>query len=327
MNFKIFRRFNFILLLGGTAVSIIVFVVGLTQGMLPAKFWIYRCDPSLYGDNKFLAYCSDSSYGGYEHGAIYFGLEKDVVANLRSAHVLILGSSRAQLGFSSPVVDEYFSNRGLRYFNLGFNYWESDLFARRVIERHDLKPNVVIVNADYFFTNEASPAAKKVLSRSKQVEFEYFLKGWVQHSHQDICIRNKFGIGQFLCGHRPALYRSRLNGRTFVASWPRNFQDDATKKHEPSKDALERLIGNAVKFKKFLDARKVCLVITVIPSTTISSNPGKKIAGALNVPFILPKVKNLSYLDGNHLDEAGASVWSSDFFKKFDKLNLNCTTH
>ena len=326
MNFNIFRRFNFILLFGGTVVSIIVFVVGLTQGMLPAKFWIYRCDPSLYSDNTFLAYCSDSGYGGYEHGAIYFGLEKDIVANLRSANVLILGSSRAQLGFSSPVAGEYFSNRGLRYFNLGFNYWEADLFARRVIERHDLKPNVVIVNADYFFTNEASPTAKKVLSRTKQVEFEYFLKGWIQRSHQEICIRNKFGIGRFLCGRKPALYRSRLNGRTFVANWPRSFQNEAPKKREPSEDALVRLIGNAVNFKKFLDARNICLVITVIPSTTVSSNPGRIIAAAINVPFILSKVKNLSYFDGNHLDEAGATAWSSDFFNKFDKLNLNCTS-
>jgi len=327
MNFNIFRQFNFILLLGGTATSIIIFVIGMTQGMLPVKFWIYPCDPSLYEDNRFLAYCADPGFGGYEHGAIYYGLEKDIITNLRSSNVLILGSSRAQLGFSSPVVDEYFLKRGLRYFNLAFNYWEADTFARRVIERHDLKPDVVIVNADYFFTNKASPTAKKVLSRTRQVETEYFLKGWVQRSHQEICMQNKFGISKLLCGHKPALYRSRLNGRAYVASWPRSSGVSAAQTNELSERTLTRLIKNAKAFRKFLNAQNSCLVITVIPSINISSNPGRIIAAALNVPFILPHVENLSFFDRNHLDEAGATAWSTKFLKEFDKLNLNCKTH
>lgn len=327
MNFNIFRRFNFMLLIGGTTVSMIVFFVGMIQGLLPTNFWIYRCDPSLYTDNRFLAYCSDPGYGAYEHGAIYFGLEENIVANLRSANVLILGSSRAQLGFSSPVVDTYFSTRGLKYFNLGFNYWESDIFARHIIKRHDLYPEVVIVNADYFFTNAASLTAKKVMSGTRSVEFEYLLKRWAQRSHQDICIRNIYGIGEILCGRKPALYRSRFNGRTSVASWPRSFLNGTVETNEPSKNTLVRLIKNGKDFKKFLDTRNICLVITVIPSTHISSNPGRKIAAALNVPFILSNVENLSYFDGNHLDEAGASKWSASFLKKFDALNLNCKQH
>jgi hypothetical protein len=327
MNFSVFRQFNLILLLGGAVASIIVFVVGMTYGMLPINFWIYRCDPSLYGYNRFLAYCSDPSYGGYEHGAIYFDLEKDTVANIKAANVLILGSSRAQLGFSSPIVDKYFSSRGMKYFNLAFNYWESDIFARRTIERHGLKPSVVIVNADYFFTNAASLTAKKVMSGTKSVEFEYFLKGWVQRSHQEICAQDKYRIGKLICGKKPALYRSRENGRTSVASWPYGSLDEAPKTVEPNESTLTRLIYNGKKFKKFLDARGICLIITVIPSTNISSNPGRKIASELNVPFILSDATNLTYFDGNHLDIAGATKWSSGFFKKFDSLNLNCDPH
>jgi hypothetical protein len=324
MNFNIYRRFNLILLIGGTAASMIVLIVGMVQGMLPVNFWIYRCDPSLYGENRFLAYCSDPAYGSYEHGAIYFGLEKDIVSNLQSASVLILGSSRAQLGFSSVIVDKYFSARGLKYFNLGFNYWESDKFAKRIIERHDLRPNVVIVNADYFFTNAASLTAKKVMSGTRSVEFEYLLKEWAQRSHQDICIRKKYGFSEYICGRKPALYRSRLNGRTSVVNWPRSFQIGPFETNEPSDNTLVRLIRNGKSFKKFLNARNICLVITVIPSTNISSNPGREIAAALKVPFILPEVENLTFFDGNHLDEAGASKWSANFLKKFDALNLNC---
>lgn len=88
---------------------------------------------------------------------------------------------------------------------------------------------------------------------------------------------------------------------------------------------MSRLVDNAIDFKKFLEKRNICLVITVVPSVAVSQYPGRKIAAALVVPFILPHVENLTCLDGNHLDEAGASAWSTQFLEKFDTLNLECT--
>jgi len=277
MKSHIFRRFNYILLFGGITTSVFVFIIGTMQGLLPVNFWIFRCDASLYDDKRFLAYCSDPGFGGYAHGAIYYGLEPGIVTNIKAADVLFLGNSRTQLGFSSGVVDQYFEKRGLKYFNMGFNFGEADVFVREVITHHDLKPAVVIVNADYFFTNSASSVAKEILGKNRQVKLEYFLKGWIQNPHRDICTQNKFGISQLICGRRPSLYRSRSNGRVYIASWPRGLKIDAPNAKDPSEKIMARLIDNAVNFKNFLEKRNICLVITVVPSVTVSQNPGKKL--------------------------------------------------
>jgi hypothetical protein len=324
MKFDVFRRFNFIFLIGGITTSLVVFIFGTMQGLLPVNFWIYRCDPSLYGGDKFLAYCSDSGFGGYEHGAIYYGLEPGIVGNLRAADVLFLGSSRTQVGFSSDIVDQFFETRGVKYFNMGFNFGEADVFAQKIITRHDLKPAVVVVNADYFFTNSASSVAKELIGNTGQVELEYFLKGWVQNSHQEICSQNKLGIGAYICGRKPALYRSRSNGRVYFANWPREMKINSPEVKNPGRKIMRRLINNAADFKKFLDKRNICLVITVVPSVAVSPILGRKIAAALGVPFILPEVKNLTYLDGNHLDEAGATAWSTKFLNEFERLKFSC---
>src|SRR5262245_16059776 len=57
---------------------------------------IFACGTQGYGDGRYLSYCHGESYGDYDHGAIWFGLEPAAAGKAAAADLLFLGNSRVQ---------------------------------------------------------------------------------------------------------------------------------------------------------------------------------------------------------------------------------------
>ena len=87
----------------------------------------------------------------------------DALAHLKRADVLFLGNSRLMFAARPGVFDAFFTERGLRYYVLGFGFREADRFPLAIIEKFDLRPRVVVVNADGFFQNHLSDFARTVI--------------------------------------------------------------------------------------------------------------------------------------------------------------------
>lgn len=317
-----FRKYNILLLSCGAIATLVMFFYAMLFGHLNANFWIFRCDASLYSNEYYLSYCDDPAYGHYEHGAIFLEVDKGSIAHLKSAQILLLGNSRAQLAFSSNAIREFFNVKDLRFYNLAFNA-EFDVFPKKIIEKLDLKPRVIIVNADYFFYNSINHVAKKVTSSLPGTKFEYALKAWVQPFHKEICGKEEHFLKGLICGNEYTQFRSRINGMVTSANWPNlkapiNYSEAFPEKEFPV------LLENAREFKKFVDKRNACLILTVVPSLFVSPRVGRKIAEDLGVSFIRPEVENLRGNDVGHLNPASAEVWSLAFLKEFKNAFYKC---
>src|SRR5215469_970354 len=89
---------------------------------------IFSCQASEYGADGYLGYCGATSYGDYDHGAIWFDLEPAAFAAAAHAPVLFIGNSRTQFAFSSQATADWFSSLSESYYLLGFSHFENYTF-------------------------------------------------------------------------------------------------------------------------------------------------------------------------------------------------------
>lgn len=319
-----FKQYIRMLLAAGSLTTLVFFAYATIRGHLPANFWIFRCNASQYSDEFYLSYCGDPAFGDYEHGALFFGGDKESVKNLKRSKVLFLGNSRSMQAFSSEYMMNYFYGRGIPYFILAMGYGELDIFPKRVIERHDLSPSVIVVSADYFFHNSASKVAKKVMGGDPNTILEYKLKKWIQPLHKAVCGSGDHPLNGLLCGDQETNFKSRINGRNVTPVTPEDRKIPVAFVGEPPWHMIPELVANARRFKSLADERKACMVITVVPSKNASPAIGREIAKRLGLPFVLPKVNNLVSYDGNHLSPENADRWMRAFIPKFEPVLDKC---
>ena len=93
---------------------------------------------------------------------LWFGIDAEVVRRLKAAEVLFVGNSRLMFGLRPALLRPFFADRGVRYYVMGFGYREADRFPLEMIRRFDLRPRLVVVNADGFFGGGLSPWAELV---------------------------------------------------------------------------------------------------------------------------------------------------------------------
>lgn len=306
--------------------TLCVFAYATLYGHLPANFWIFRCDASLYSAEHYVGYCGHPAFGDYYHGAIYLQTEPRAVENLRRASVLFFGNSRAQMVFSAQAIESFFAGRGQRYFNLALN-GEMDLFPRLTIRRLDLHPRIVVAGADYFFYDAMSPVAQDVTSGTERVRFEYAMKARVQDWHRTWCGPDERGtLAALICGSDPlfALYTSRVNGRTAAKAWPDSQEIPATADAPYPAGLVPQLIANARDFQDFLRERGTCLVIAAIPWREVNAQAVQDVADAIGAPFVAVDDSGLTTYDGSHMDVPSRELWAERFLRGFPAAERAC---
>src|SRR5258705_1899229 len=89
---------------------------------------IFACPASGYGSNAYVSDCTATSYGDYDHGALWLGLEPQAQRAAAEADVLVVGSSRLQFAFAGTATASLFSALGVRHYLLGFSHSETVVF-------------------------------------------------------------------------------------------------------------------------------------------------------------------------------------------------------
>jgi len=170
------------------------------------KYGIFSCSASGYGSDAYLSYCTATSYGDYDHGAIWFGLEPAASAAAANAQVLFLGNSRTQFAFSSKATADWFSSHSESYYLLGFSHSENYTFEAPLLRKLRPKAKVYVINIDSFFEpSETGPGKTAMRDESARTRTED-KRQW-QSLHKAICTTFKS-----LCGHEEAIFRSRSTG-------------------------------------------------------------------------------------------------------------------
>jgi hypothetical protein len=278
---------------------------------------VFAC-PASYGSIAYLSDCNASNYGDYDHGAFWFGLEPDTQRAARQAKVMLVGNSRVQFGFSSPVTARWFADRSITFYSLGFSHFESVTFVTPVLERVQPHASAYVINADRFFAEHLSPASHRVVYEN-DARAHYDEKHFWQRLHKAVC-----GALPPLCGHEFAVYRNVANGMWFTSGTPPRNPKRVSDGTPADLEHWPHYIELAKDFIGGLKVDRQCIVLTIVPSVGTKRAEAQAIAQALGLTFIAPNIDDLSTFDGSHLDVDSAARWSAAFLEAAGPVLERC---
>lgn len=279
---------------------------------------IFACQ-ARYSTDIYLGYCNARAYGDYDHGALWFALEREAVESAAAAGVLFLGSSRMQFGFSTEATLDWFAARSVPHYLLGFSHTETTVFAGPLLEKMAARARVYVINVDGFFEDrETDPVAQ--IFRADDAKRRYRSKKLWQYPHRVIC-----QTAPRLCGEDIAFYRDRRNGHwTVSASDALPVTGVAERKEAAGDSGLMELVSRAENFVAQLPVSRDCVLMTVVPSPATPKAQANAIAESVGVAFIDASPDGLQTFDGSHLDSRSAELWARAFFAAADPYLRRC---
>lgn len=252
---------------------------------------------------------------------LFHGTDPLTTQRLRAADVIFLGNSRLMFALGRPMLRGFFERRGLSYFVLGFGHNEHDHFPKAIIRRFDLRPRLVVVNADRFFVGDQSEWADRVVEDSWFDAQKLRVEAEASHTMRRLIHR--------WVPHLPTLneddrefiaYRSRLDGTWVVANTlegrgsPMRGSDRRPPRPDPGR------LSRARAFKQEIEGRGGRLVLCLVPAPTASRGTAEWLASELGVPLIAPEPEGLRTHDGSHLAPESAARFADVFLAELQPL-------
>lgn len=246
--------------------------------------------------------------GTVDHQTLYHGLD-GVTRSLGTADVVVVGNSRAAVGFHHAEVAPFFADRGLDYYNLAVGQYEGFGFPLAVMERHETKPALVVVNADRFFGHALSPVARAVLSESRFQAVKH-----VSEKNLSWRVRRAvhawFPLHSVSAASRWVIFRHRAAGSWWLDTVEPRFTTFVEPLSSvPPPDQLE----HARRFLGEVEAMGAELMITRVPSPQTSIEEVERLAEQLAVTALVPRLQGLRTLDESHLDPESAARFTRAF--------------
>lgn len=251
-------------------------------------------------------YLAHDRGGHVDHHVLYHGIDRVAIDRLAAADVLFLGNSRLMFALDRGVLRTFFAAHERDYYVLGFGHEEQDAFPLEIMRRYDLRPDVVVVNADGFFAADRSAWAEEVADETRFDAWKQQFEAELSHRVRRVLHRLVPHYVDLRRGGREfVIYRSREDGTWFVAS---HFGEGTSFDWPPPDRHLPgaRSLAAAEAFKAQLDARGARLVLCVIPAPDVSLHRARAMAAHLGVPLLVPQVAALRTIDGSHVSVESA---------------------
>ncbi|MEM6986957.1 MAG: hypothetical protein AAF499_10490 [Pseudomonadota bacterium] len=286
--------------------------------------WIGPCNSAGYSDDHYLAYCEYGRYGDFEHGALLYNFEPDAVEQIKRAEILFLGNSRTQYTFSSQPVVDALDATGKPWYIMGFGFGARSEIPEDMFNEYQLRPRMLVINADPFFNAEPSGISKKILAGSETTREEYSRKQWLQGVHTALCQdRADSFFATLLCGTSPTLFRSRSDG-TWIVDYYRPDRHIAVTYNDYLLDELDATVEAANSFIDKVGVPRECIVLTVLPQRPTPLNFGKALADRLALTFYSPELDDLWTIDASHMDVESNNRWSTAFMRDIAPTLQTC---
>lgn len=264
-------------------------------------------------------YLANDTGGHVDHHVLYFGIDDDAQRRLQAADVLFLGNSRLMFALRPEELRPFFAAQGLSYYVLGFGFREADRFPLAILRRFDLRPKLVVVNADGFFGGGMSPWAEQVI---RDTPFAARKRQWeAEASHEARRMTHVvfphwpsiLGLPGLGNGRTFTAYRSRLDGTWSI--WPWRTASAAFRPAPLEGPGVGRgEARDADRFAAELAQRGARLVLTRVPTPVAMPGAGPaEVARRLRVPLVAPEIPGPTSADQSHLDAASAHDWTRAF--------------
>lgn len=264
-----------------------------------------RCDPSFAGwrfrDTDRIPHQRHTHHAMSDWLVYCQGLES-IPELLKAPQVLFLGNSRAQFAFRQEFLQEFQRQTGLQAYTLGFGN-EGMSLAWHLIQRFDLRPRLVVIDADHFFTDRIGPLGQRAIDQSAWEARRTLMEdrvSWLVRRHLHRWIPQYSSTSDA----RWVIYRDYASGAWLVVTAP---NDRSPVRLAPEKDEIHpETLAAALAFLHRMRGRGAEVVLTHIPGGITSRKQVEQLAGKLGLPLLAPEVTGLNTCDGSHLDEPSA---------------------
>lgn len=277
----------------------------------PYDFLVSYRDGLVKADAPSSDYYLSYDRGSIDHHVLYHDIW-GAAEYLKKADILVLGNSRTQAALLHDEASEFFSQLGLRYFNMSFGHTEHSVFPRKLIEKYDLHPKLVLINTDGFFQPQLSDVAEEVLRQDKFSGLKAVYEKVVSFElrkliHRFYPIYSKAAHSEWL------VYRSMKHG-----GWVVNTISPTIEKLEFEEDKQKidlSVLPYARTILRELQERGAKVVLTTIPAPNANMLLGPALAKELDLEFIALDTLTLETIDGSHVSEKSAKVVSDAILK------------
>ena len=292
----------------GLYIAVVLAVVLAASAFSLRIYGILSCPATGYGADRYLGYCGATSYGDYDYGAFWFGLEPMAVASAANAQVLFLGNSRMQFGLSTKATAHWFEANPASYYLLGFSHHGNYNFEAPLLQKLHPRAQAYVINLDLFFEQSQTPPARAVMRDSTARSRYEQKRGW-QQIHRSLCDRLPA-----VCGHHIAFFRSKANG-AWIVTGGRFTSKPVSYIRDIDRAMAETYAAAASEFLSHLPVSRECVILTVVPTVDTPIGTAKAIASTLGSNLTAPELAGLNTFDESHLDQESALRWSSAFIE------------
>lgn len=278
---------------------------------------LFACQPVEPGSDQYIGLCDVTGFGDYDHGALWFGLERQAVDAASGADILFVGNSRMQAGLSTNYTDHWFDDRQISYFLFGFSHDENYRFVQPALDKLEAGASLYVVNVDNFFDDRLTGPANSAMNEPDSFN-RYRQKHFWQKMHNLVC-----GTIAGVCGGANSIVRNRPNG-AWKFRVPKHDRTPVVYDRSVDQGLLRTYERRADQFLQDLNASSSCIVLTVIPDSAMTIASGRALAERLNFPFVAPELDDLTTFDTSHLDEESAARWSMAFMFELEPYVDRC---
>jgi hypothetical protein len=263
-----------------------------------------------------------------------------VMAEVKKAEILIVGDSMPFFAFRNPTLLDFGKRTDLRIYSLAMEYGGGINLAGPLIRRHHLRPRLLIVSGNHFFSSGSNPydretvrmGAWRARSMVVQGDISWAFRRWMHP------LFPRFSFGKMFGAAPVVLYRSRQNGCLSMENFVHS-RVPVSEKSTAQEVLTEEEMSIAMDFKREMEAQGTQILLTSIPYGTdeldrlerwvpdperrrLIANavqPYQRIdraAAQMGLPCLVPSVWGLFTFDGRHLDEESAEKFSTAFLKE-----------
>jgi hypothetical protein len=312
---------------GAVALSVAIFVAGSIVLNRPVGEFvnIRKCGHIPPAPDFSLASCDSVQDRFYFVGSLYLDIDKELVTGLRRADVVIIGNSRTRLAFGTHAVDEYFSNRGLRYFVLG-SEGSGFRVSQMILERLDIHPKILIVSNEAYFVDIVEDANRALLDENSSLGFRFAMTAFYLSKKMQrwICAGENLVLKDFYCHGENGIWRSNTTGAIY---FPPKLELKLTPIVIPPDSRIGHIDFYMKNARAFLASSSVsgsCIINHLVPWNDASVDVAREMAREMIVPFVFPDPAGYFTFDDLHMDTGSSERWASEFVRLADPYITEC---
>jgi hypothetical protein len=270
--------------------------------------------------------CASDQIGSYGLDVLWFDLDPQAVAGITRAKVLLFGDSRMLTAASDGIASAWFAARHIPMYLLAFGAGEQSGFADRLAGKLTPHPDLVVFDADPYFTGEESIPAQAIADDPVGEE------------------KNARGIKAFLeaaptycrflpwlCGRTQHFYRQYLDGVVAHENedrvWFNKNQNGSFPISRPGPQDTSHYnayLANARALVSKLHIDPQCVVFTIVPNSEMDDTLAKFLAQQLGARVVAPRIDGLSTIDHFHLTPESSDIWSKAFLTDLSPIVQQC---